>query len=46
MVRPDCYHVEGLVLIIPLTAQSERFASGIPAERFGQIARREIRHKL
>ncbi|KAK0228493.1 ClpP/crotonase-like domain-containing protein [Armillaria fumosa] len=27
-------------------AQSERFASGIPAERFGQIARREIRHKL
>ncbi|KAJ4469487.1 ClpP/crotonase-like domain-containing protein [Lentinula edodes] len=27
-------------------AQAERFASGIPEQRFGQIARKEIRHKL
>ncbi|KAJ7583935.1 ClpP/crotonase-like domain-containing protein [Mycena floridula] len=27
-------------------AQAERFATGVPAKRFGQIARREIRHKL
>ncbi|OAX44603.1 ClpP crotonase [Rhizopogon vinicolor AM-OR11-026] len=27
-------------------AQAERFSSGIPAERFKQIAKREIRHKL
>ena len=27
-------------------AQAERFASGEPAERFGKIARKEIRHKL
>ncbi|KAJ8594311.1 ClpP crotonase [Rhizopogon salebrosus TDB-379] len=27
-------------------AQAERFSSGIPAERFGQIARKEIKHKL
>ncbi|KAK7467123.1 hypothetical protein VKT23_004182 [Stygiomarasmius scandens] len=27
-------------------AQAERFASGVPAVRFGRIARREVRHKL
>ncbi|KAG1761584.1 ClpP/crotonase-like domain-containing protein [Suillus occidentalis] len=27
-------------------AQAERFSSGIPAERFGKIAKKEIRHKL
>ncbi|KAG1905722.1 ClpP/crotonase-like domain-containing protein [Suillus fuscotomentosus] len=27
-------------------AQAERFSSGIPAERFGKIARKEIKHKL
>ncbi|KAH7930824.1 ClpP crotonase [Leucogyrophana mollusca] len=27
-------------------AQAERFASGIPATRFGMIARKEIKHKL
>ncbi|KAG2157056.1 ClpP/crotonase-like domain-containing protein [Suillus clintonianus] len=27
-------------------AQAERFSSGVPAERFGKIARKEIRHKL
>ncbi|EPQ58167.1 ClpP/crotonase [Gloeophyllum trabeum ATCC 11539] len=27
-------------------AQAERFASGIPAERFQKIARKEIKHKL
>ncbi|KAI0374783.1 ClpP/crotonase [Pilatotrama ljubarskyi] len=27
-------------------AQSERFASGIPGERFGKIARKELKHKL
>ena len=27
-------------------AQAERFVTGVPAERFGKIARREIRHKL
>ncbi|KIY69964.1 ClpP/crotonase [Cylindrobasidium torrendii FP15055 ss-10] len=27
-------------------AQAERFASGTPTERFGKIARREIKHKL
>ena len=27
-------------------AQAERFASGVPAERFARIARKEIRHKL
>lgn len=26
--------------------QADRFASGIPAERFGKIARKEIKHKL
>jgi peroxisomal 3,2-trans-enoyl-CoA isomerase len=26
--------------------QSRRFASGIPAERFAKIARKELRHKL
>ena len=28
------------------TAQAARFASGVPLERFGQIARKEIKHKL
>lgn len=27
-------------------AQAERFATGVPTERFTKIARREIRHKL
>ena len=27
-------------------AQAERFVTRVPAERFGKIARREIRHKL
>ncbi len=27
-------------------AQTERFASGIPGERFGKIARKELKHKL
>jgi len=27
-------------------AQAERFSSGIPAKRFGKIARKEIKHKL
>lgn len=27
-------------------AQAERFVSGVPAERFAKIARKEIRHKL
>lgn len=27
-------------------AQAEIFSSGVPAERFGQIAKKEIRHKL
>ncbi|RPD66029.1 ClpP/crotonase [Lentinus tigrinus ALCF2SS1-7] len=27
-------------------AQAERFASGIPGERFGKIARKELKHKL
>ena len=27
-------------------AQAERFATGKPAERFGKIARKEIKHKL
>jgi len=27
-------------------AQAERFASGVPSERFSKIARKEIRHKL
>jgi len=27
-------------------AQAERFASGIPAERFAKIANKEIKHKL
>lgn len=27
-------------------AQAERFSTGIPAERFGKIAKKEIRHKL
>jgi len=27
-------------------AQAERFASGIPKERFDMVARKEIRHKL
>jgi peroxisomal 3,2-trans-enoyl-CoA isomerase len=27
-------------------AQAERFATGVPAERFTKIARKEIRHKL
>jgi len=27
-------------------AQAERFVTGVPAERFAKIARREIRHKL
>ena len=27
-------------------AQAERFASGIPGDRFGQIARKELKHKL
>jgi len=27
-------------------AQAERFATGVPAERFRRIARKEIRHKL
>ena len=27
-------------------AQSERLASGIPGERFGKIARKELKHKL
>lgn len=26
--------------------QAGRFATGVPAERFGQIARKEIKHKL
>lgn len=26
--------------------QAERFASGVPPRRFGQLAAREIRHKL
>ena len=27
-------------------AQAERFASGIPGERFARIARKELKHKL
>ena len=27
-------------------AQAERFASGIPGERFAKIARKELKHKL
>lgn len=27
-------------------AQAERFASGVPAERFAKIVRKELRHKL
>jgi Delta3-Delta2-enoyl-CoA isomerase len=27
-------------------AQAERIASGVPAKRFGMIARKEIKHKL
>lgn len=27
-------------------AQAERMASGIPAERFSKIAKKEIKHKL
>ena len=27
-------------------AQAERFTTGVPAERFARIARKEIRHKL
>jgi peroxisomal 3,2-trans-enoyl-CoA isomerase len=27
-------------------AQAERFATGVPTERFTKIAQREIRHKL
>lgn len=27
-------------------AQAERFATGVPGERFARIARKEIRHKL
>ncbi|KAF8610772.1 ClpP crotonase [Ceratobasidium sp. AG-I] len=27
-------------------AQAERFAGGVPAKRFGQLARKEIRHRL
>ena len=27
-------------------AQAERFATGVPVERFTKIARKEIRHKL
>ena len=27
-------------------AQANRFASGVPAKRFGQLAAKEIRHKL
>ncbi|TRM58680.1 ClpP/crotonase-like domain-containing protein [Schizophyllum amplum] len=27
-------------------AQAERFASGVPADRFGMVARKELRHKL
>jgi peroxisomal 3,2-trans-enoyl-CoA isomerase len=26
--------------------QAERFVSGIPTQRFGKIARKEIKHKL
>jgi peroxisomal 3,2-trans-enoyl-CoA isomerase len=26
--------------------QADRFASGIPDERFGKISRKELRHKL
>ena len=27
-------------------SQAQRFASGVPRERFGKIARKELRHKL
>jgi len=27
-------------------SQAQRFASGVPAQRFGKIARKELRHKL
>lgn len=27
-------------------AQAERFASGSPTERFGKIARKQLKHKL